>query len=141
MREQRRVCQGILKTNVKQMLFERQIPGARSLLQAVNGFLEATYISWTITIHKTRRFGHVHFFSKFSLKKRVIHIELLDLPSSVNYNIENQTYGRGFNYGTERLTIIYTVLLSVAPNDKTSLWSLFFSIREVFHGVYPATTH
>jgi hypothetical protein len=67
------------KAGNKNKLIHFSIPGSRSLLGAIEGFLEATN-KILLTLNKSRRSFHINFLLQIAMQKGVFYVHLMDFP-------------------------------------------------------------
>ena len=112
-------------------------PGTRSLFEAIESFLQLTYMIRVPGINVPRRLFHIDIFSESVIEECLLHIKLAERPSVGNSKREHNTNSSSLNNRIESVSVIKTKYLSIAFGHKTSLEALNGPIMQIFCPEYP----
>ena len=99
-------------------------PGTRSLFEAIESFLQLTYMIPVPGINVPRRLFHIDIFSESAIEEFILHIKLAERPYVGNNKREHNTNSSSLNNRTESVSVIKTRNLSIAFGHKTNLEAL-----------------
>ena len=114
--------------------------GTRSLFEAIESFLQLTYMIRVPRINVPRRLFHIDIFSESAIEECILHIKLAKRPSVDNSKREHNTNSSSLNNKTESISVIKTRYLSITFGHKTSLKALNGPTRKIFCLEHPFGT-
>jgi hypothetical protein len=109
------------KTEVSKERGESLVPRSGSLLEPVQGLLEQVDVVGSGRVDETRRLLAVDSLLKVTMKKSIVHIELVKRPATGRGNTQDGPNGRRFDNRTEGLIVVDTNLLVVAADNPAGL--------------------
>jgi hypothetical protein len=100
---------------------ETLVPGPWSLLEAVEGLVQTTYVVRTPGVNKARRLLTVDLLVKVAMKKGILDVELVNRPRPRESDAEDDADRGWLDDGAEGLVEINPRLLREAADDPSSL--------------------
>jgi hypothetical protein len=85
---------------------ESLVPRSGSLLEPVQGLLEQADVVGSDRVDETRRLLAVDSLLKVTMKKSILHIELVKSPATGRGNTQEGLNGRRFDNRTEGLVVV-----------------------------------
>ena len=116
-------------------------PGTRSLFEAIESFLQLTYMIPVPGINVPRRLFHMDIFNESAIEECILHIKLVERPYVGNNKREHNTNSSSLNNRTESVSVIKTRYLSIAFGHKTNLEALNGPIKQIFCPEHPFGTN
>ena len=100
---------------------EPLVPRLRSLFETVQRTLQETDIVKMSGVDEARRLLAIDSLLQVTMKKGVLHIELVDRPAAGGGDAEDDTNGGRFDNRIERLVVVDVVALSEAADQLAGL--------------------
>src|SRR6266540_4975431 len=116
-------------------------PCSWRLLQAIQRFLESTYLSNCLIIHKSRRNFHINFFLQITMKKNILDIQLMKRPPKIRCTRNQCPYCAHFCHWCKALIIVNPIRLTITFCNQPGLVPVHLSLRSLFHSKHPLTSH
>ena len=120
---------------------EPLVPCARSLLETIERSLQETHMVRMSRVNKAWRLLTVDGLLQVSVKKSVLHVQLVDRPAPGSGDAEDDADRRWLDDGAERLIVVDAVALSEAANNPASLVTGKGTIGVEFMLINPLACH
>jgi len=120
---------------------EPLVPCARRLLETIERSLQETHMVRVSRVNKAWRLLTVDGLLQVSMKKSVLHVQLVDRLAPGSGDAEDDADRRRLDDRVERLIVVDAVALSEAANNPASLVTGKRTIRVEFVLINPLASH
>src|SRR6266498_1625829 len=106
-------------------------PCSWRLLQAIQRFLESTYLSTCFLIYKSRRNFHINFFLQFTMKKNILDIQLMKRPPKISCTGDQCPYCAHLCHWCKGLIVVNPIHLTVTFCNQPCIVPVHLSLRSL----------
>jgi hypothetical protein len=129
----------MFETKSKKENVNLSIPSSRRLLQTIKRLIDLT--NRVRICHKTRRLLHENLFRQVSVKKSIIHIHLMDLPSKSSSKRKNHLNKVHLRNRGKGISVFDAFLLRKSIHNQARFMTLNNTFKGKFGPVDPSTLH